>query len=211
MSELVEQEQDLVEESGDVEEEVEEGVHHEQEGEEVQYKEDEMLQQFQTEDGSTIVLSSEQIAQMQEGMAEQHYVEEIIGGEEDVHHHHHHEEEGHHQIHDPNVVGEEGMETHQQIHLDADGNAQIVTSDGQMHDLITLHAVGVDAQGNLIPGGNEGDVVEEGMGEHVIAMISFMHIDRVLFEQNFLNKINILNAWLICRLRFRWITVGWSK
>jgi hypothetical protein len=30
------------------------------------YKDDDILQQFQTEDGGTIVLSSEQIAQMQQ-------------------------------------------------------------------------------------------------------------------------------------------------
>ncbi|XP_021963016.1 protein lin-54 homolog isoform X2 [Folsomia candida] len=113
------------------------------------YKDDDILQQFQTADGGTIVLSSEQIAQMQQGMEEQqHYVEEIIGGDPNVEVHH--RDDG-----DPNM---EGMET-QQIHLDADGNAHIVTQ-GQIGDLVTFHAVGVDSQGNYV-GQHEAEEEEE--------------------------------------------------
>lgn len=111
--------------------------------------------QLNTADGNTIVLSSEQLQQMQDGMFTtaageqegQQYVEGIVGeGEE-------HEQDGmvvEHQEGDPN--GE--VET-QQIHIDADGN--IITS-AQMHDLVTFHSM--DAQGNIIASGGNQEGVE---------------------------------------------------
>jgi hypothetical protein len=94
-------------------------------------------------------------------MEEQHYVEEIIGGDPNV--------EEHHQVDHTQLV--EGMDT-QQIHVDEDGNAHIVTQ-GQMHDLVTFHAVGVDAQGNYVTDGTEeGEVGVDGeMGDHVGCLI----------------------------------------
>lgn len=94
-----------------------------------------------------------------QGMEEQHYVEEIIGGDPnavDVDQHHH-QEGG-----DANL---EGMET-QQIHLDADGNAHILTQ-RQIGDLVTFHAVGVDSQGNYVGDGTEVEGEGGEMGEHV--------------------------------------------
>jgi len=114
---------------------------------------EELLQQLS--DG-TVVLTSDSI-QMQgesevvESMVTddahetQQFVEEIIGTSES---------------HDG------GEEVTQQIEMDADGNTQLVTTDGNgMQDLITLHAV--DAQGNLIT--DAGEVMDDGsLADHVL-------------------------------------------
>lgn len=116
--------------------------------------------QLNTADGNTIVLSSEQLQQMQDGMMaaaagdqEAQYVDGIVGeGEE-------HNQEGMMVEHEGDPNGE--VDT-QQIHIDADGN--IITS-AQMHDLVTFHSM--DAQGNIITSGGGEDGMEE-MTEQVL-------------------------------------------
>ncbi|CAL8109727.1 unnamed protein product [Orchesella dallaii] len=135
--------------------------------------------QLNTADGNTIVLSSEQLKQMQDdGMIApeqvgQQYVEEILGEEgEEVHG----QEEMVVDHGDPN-----GEIATQQIHIDADGN--IVTA-SQMHDLVTFHSM--DAQGNIITQGAE-DGVE--MTEQVEIPMDQSGMENMMETENIVEEV----------------------
>lgn len=139
--------------------------------------------QVNTADGNTIVLTSEQLQQMQQiqmqdGMLavaseqdeNQQFVEGIIDNAEEGH-----EQEEMILDHQPDQSGE--VET-QQVHIDADGN--IVTQ--QMdHETVTYHSV--DAQGNIITGGDDATVVGGGddnveMTEQVRIVVTLLKVDK---------------------------------